>query len=241
MKITQVECISYGEREEGAEIDSLIMHYTGMETEAAAVERLCSPEWEVSSHYVVLESGEILHLVPEEKRAWHAGRSDWRDKTELNHSSIGIEIINKGHEFGYTDFLPAQMTAIIELSKDILSRNKIPARNVIGHSDIAPARKEDPGELFNWQLLADNGIGLFPKVSIGTPEILISSNSTGDEVVKLQQRLAAYGYKVEITGEYDKQTELVVQAFKRHFAPSMLDKPWDSLSEAMLEELLAIV
>jgi N-acetylmuramoyl-L-alanine amidase len=238
MKITQVECISYDERKEGSQIDSLIMHYTGMETEQAAIDRLCSPEWEVSSHYIVLENGAILQLVPEEKRAWHAGRSDWRDKTELNHSSIGIEITNKGHEFGYTCFLDAQMIAIIELSKAIIKQHNIPARNVIGHSDITPARKEDPGELFNWQLLAENGIGLFPKVSVAIPEILISSNNIGEKVVNLQHRLAAYGYKIEITGVYDKQTEIVVMAFKRHFSPSMLSESWDSLSEAMLEGVL---
>ena len=139
----------------------LVLHYTGMPSAAAALARLCDPGAKVSAHYLVDEDGTVQALVAEQNRAWHAGVSFWRGATGLNDRSIGIEIVNPGHEFGYRPFPPAQMQAVRELCRGILARWPIPARNVVAHSDIAPNRKQDPGELFDWRGLAAAGIGLW--------------------------------------------------------------------------------
>jgi len=155
-------------RPPGAPIDTLVLHYTGMASAAAAIDRLCDPAARVSSHYVVEEGGLVWSLVPETRRAWHAGVSFWRGHRDLNDRSIGIEIVNPGHEWGYRPFPALQMAAVCDLCLDILARHPIPARNVVGHSDIAPDRKQDPGELFDWEGLARNGVGLWPD-SVDTP------------------------------------------------------------------------
>ncbi len=155
-------------RPPGAPIDTLVLHYTGMASAAAAIDRLCDPAARVSSHYVVEEGGLVWSLVPETRRAWHAGVSFWRGHRDLNDRSIGIEIVNPGHEWGYRPFPALQMAAVCDLCLDILARHPIPARNVVGHSDVAPDRKQDPGELFDWEGLARNGVGLWPD-PIGAP------------------------------------------------------------------------
>ncbi|MDP3416497.1 N-acetylmuramoyl-L-alanine amidase [Falsiroseomonas sp.] len=144
-------------------VDMLVLHYTGMQGGAAAIARLRDPAARVSSHYVVEEDGAVFRLVPEDRRAWHAGVSHWRGNTLLNGRSIGIEIVNPGHEFGYRPFPALQMAAVCDLCLGILSRHAIAPRDVVAHSDIAPDRKEDPGELFDWQGLAANGVGLWPE------------------------------------------------------------------------------
>lgn len=143
----------------------LVLHYTGMASAASAIDRLCDPASRVSSHYVVEEDGQVWSLVPEARRAWHAGLSFWRGRTGLNHWSIGIEIVNPGHEWGYRPFPAAQMNAVRDLCLGLLARHPIPARNVVGHSDIAPTRKQDPGELFDWAALARSGVGLWPDIA----------------------------------------------------------------------------
>ena len=154
---------------DGHAIDMLVLHYTGMASAPQALERLCDRDAKVSAHYVVGEDGEIFSLVDEENRAWHAGVSAWRGHTNINQRSIGIEIVNPGHEFGYRAFPKAQMQAVTALCKDIVSRHAIPARNVVAHSDVAPSRKEDPGELFDWKGLAEQGIGLWPEKKFAIP------------------------------------------------------------------------
>ena len=154
---------NFDERPCGAPIDMLVIHYTGMPTAADALTRLCDADAHVSAHYMIDEDGTVLALVPEGKRAWHAGVSYWRGHTDINARSIGIELVNPGHEFGYRAFPDAQMAALIELARDILNRHPIAPRNVVGHSDIAPRRKTDPGELFDWKRLAGEGIGLWPE------------------------------------------------------------------------------
>src|SRR4051794_29798017 len=153
---------NHDERLPGEPVDVLVLHYTGMKTAKEAIERLCDEAAAVSSHYVVDEDGAVLRLVPEDRRAWHAGVSYWRGHTALNGRSIGIEIVNPGHEWGYRDFPVLQMAAVCDLCLSILSRPPIPARNVVAHSDVAPDRKEDPGEKFGWEDLARNGVGLWP-------------------------------------------------------------------------------
>src|SRR5665213_2983903 len=144
-------------------IDTLVLHYTGMRSAAAALDRLCDPAARVSSHYVVEEDGTVWRLVPDDRRAWHAGVSYWEGGRELNYVSLGVEIVNPGHEWGYRPFPEAQMAAVEALCRELVARHRIPAHRVVGHSDIAPERKADPGELFDWPRLARAGIGIWPE------------------------------------------------------------------------------
>ncbi|HEX2479239.1 MAG TPA: N-acetylmuramoyl-L-alanine amidase, partial [Geminicoccaceae bacterium] len=144
-------------------VDTLILHYTGMPTAAAALARLRDPDAKVSAHYLIDEDGDVVHLVPEERRAWHAGVSSWAGRARLNDCSIGIELVNPGHEWGYRPFTDAQYDACVELCRAILARWPIAPRGVLAHSDVAPARKQDPGELFDWARLAAAGVGLWPQ------------------------------------------------------------------------------
>jgi N-acetylmuramoyl-L-alanine amidase len=226
----------------GTPVSLLIMHYTGMESGTAAIERLCDPAARVSSHYVVEEDGRIFALVAEENRAWHAGVSYWRGKTNLNAHSIGIEIVNPGHENGYRAFPDVQMQAVLDLSKSILARHSIAARDVIGHSDIAPVRKIDPGELFDWEWLAANGVGQpVPKVDLSAFAGQLWTGDSSEAVRALQQQLRSYGYDVEASGVYDTQTEIVVSAFQRHFRRSFVTGIADAETQAVLAQLLTTV
>ena len=204
---------NFNDRPEGVPIDMLVIHYTGMRSAKAALTRMCDPAAEVSAHYMVDEAGDIVALVAEDKRAWHAGLSFWRGETNVNGRSIGIELANPGHEFGYRPFPEAQMAALIELAKGILARWPIPARNVVGHSDVAPRRKQDPGELFDWRRLAAEGIGLWPQA--GATE--------GDAVALLTE----CGYETE-----DFAASLT--AFQRHFRPSRCDGVADEETLSLL-------
>ncbi len=193
---------NFDARPEGAPIDHLVLHYTGMQSAQAAIDRLRDPAAKVSSHYVVDEDGTVYVLVDEDKRAWHAGVSFWRGVRQLNDRSIGIEIVNPGHEWGYRAFPEAQMLALRDLCLSILSRHPIPARNVVGHSDIAPDRKQDPGELFDWKWFSGQGVGFW-------------SDATG-EPGDLMQDLAAIGYDVSLP------EAAVITAFQRRFLPGWL-------------------
>src|ERR1700722_2627711 len=165
MRIVECRSPNHDERPPGAAIDMLVLHYTGMKTAEAALARLCDPEAKVSAHYTIGRDGRVYRHVPEERRAWHAGVSWWAGERNVNARSIGIELVNPGHEFGYEPFPKPQISALIDLADGILSRHPIPAGRVIGHSDVAPARKADPGELFPWPQLAEFGIGLWPEFS----------------------------------------------------------------------------
>lgn len=188
------------DRPAGMPIDTLVLHYTGMQTGAAAIARLCDAEARVSSHYVVEEDGTVWRLVPEARRAAHAGVSWWRGHTALNGRSIGIEIVNPGHEWGYRPFPPVQMDAVQALCRGILARHPIPPRHVVAHSDVAPARKQDPGELFDWRGLAASGIGLWP----GEADV---ADDRGAPAL-----LAAIGYEPGIP------EDVALRAFQRHWA-----------------------
>lgn len=223
---------NHGPRPAGAPVDMLVLHYTGMQSGAAALARLRDPAAEVSAHYLVEEDGSLLQLVPEHRRAWHAGRSFWRGQTDINSRSIGIEIVNPGHEWGYRPFPETQIAALIPLCRGILARHGIPPRNVVGHSDIAPDRKEDPGELFPWQRLASAGIGLWPDEG-GT------SAMPAPPLAAAQRALAAFGYGVEPTGVDGPATRSAVLAFQRRFRPARLDGVFDGACAALLASLLA--
>jgi N-acetylmuramoyl-L-alanine amidase len=196
-------------------IDMLVLHYTGMRTVREALTRLCDPLAEVSSHYVVDEDGAILQLVPEERRAWHAGISYWRGRTTLNDRSIGIEIVNAGHEFGYRDFPVLQLAAVCDLALAILARHPIPAQNVVGHADIAPDRKQDPGERFDWEQLALNGVGLWPHgvPDLGTADTVRDPRALG----AVRAMLAVIGYRIAPEGALDQELANVLRAFQRHW------------------------
>lgn len=219
-------------------IDMLILHYTGMQSAQAALDRLCDPAARVSSHYVVDEAGAVHALVPEDARAWHAGVSSWRGHTELNARSIGIEIVNPGHEWGYRDFPALQMAAVCDLCLGILSRHPIPPRNIIGHSDVAPDRKEDPGEKFDWPGLAANGVGLWPKdiPDLGTGGVL--ADETAMRLVRAD--LAAIGYRVAAHGAHDKDLATVLRAFQRHWRQEEINGLADAGTRARLRAVRAL-
>lgn len=213
---------NFGARRDGP-VDMLILHYTGMADADSALARLCDPACEVSSHYVVMENGDILQLVAEDKRAWHAGDSVWRGVADINSRSIGIEIVNGGHDYGLPDYPKVQIDALIALAGDIVGRWPIPPRHVLAHSDIAPARKEDPGEKFPWDRLAAAGIGHWtPAAPLAGGHFLMRGDQ-GEGVARLQALFADYGYGLPMTGQYDALTAAVVTAFQRHFRPARVD------------------
>jgi N-acetylmuramoyl-L-alanine amidase len=234
---------NFNERPNKSSIDILVMHYTGMKTAESALKRMCDAQAQVSAHYFIYENGDVVQLVDEDKRAWHAGISCWRGIASLNDISIGIEIANPGHEFGYEPFTEKQMDTVKELSKSIMDRHGIEARNVVGHSDIAPSRKEDPGELFDWQEIAKEGIGLWPdvkKVWRGG-DVLVEPGKEDVDVARVQKMLSDYGYHIRVDGYYGSKTEDVVKAFKRHFVPEQLNVNWDKLSEERIKRLLSMI
>jgi N-acetylmuramoyl-L-alanine amidase len=206
----------------GAPIDILVLHYTGMPSGDAALARLCDPATKVSAHYMIDEDGMVYALVPEEMRAWHAGVSYWAGARNINARSIGIELVNPGHEFGYRAFPKTQIAALIELANAILARHPIPAWRVLGHSDVAPARKDDPGELFPWKELSEKGIGLWPGKGADPGE------------ARVAELLARYGYDPEAS------LEKAVTAFQRHFRPTRVDGMADAETRALLAGLIAL-
>jgi N-acetylmuramoyl-L-alanine amidase len=230
---------NHGERKDGKRPNALVLHYTGMADGLAALRQLCNPAAEVSSHYFVHEDGAILQLVPEARRAWHAGAGSWQGETDMNSASIGIEIVNPGHEFGYRAFPDQQIAAVIALSRDIVRRWRIPADRVIAHSDMAPARKRDPGELFPWHRLAAAGVGhlTLPRPMRGGRFLM--RGEEGEPVAALQAMFALYGYPIGITGLFDETTEQVVTAFQRHFRQERVDGVADASTIETLRALIA--
>lgn len=215
---------NFDERKDGPP-DMILLHYTGMQTGAAALERLTTAASKVSSHYVVFEDGRIVQCVPEDLRAWHAGVSSWGGETDINSRSIGIEIVNPGHEFGYVDFPLRQIAAVISLCKSIITRRgPISADRILGHSDVAPSRKQDPGEKFPWELMSESGIGHWVRAApLDLDGLTIQPGERGEGVARLQRALRAYGYGIEETGHYDDATRDAVSAFQRHFRQARVD------------------
>lgn len=222
-----------------AAIDMLLLHYTGMETAEAAIAALRNPAAEVSSHYVVLEDGGILQLVPEGARAWHAGLSEWEGVSDTNSHSIGVEIVNGGHEYGLPAYPPAQIAAVTRLSADIVARHAIRADRVLGHSDVAPARKEDPGEHFPWEVLHAAGVGHLVPEAPATGGRFLMPGDSGPPVEAFQAMLALYGYGIAVSGLYDAATSQVVTAFQRHFRRSRVDGVADASTIMTLHRLVS--
>jgi N-acetylmuramoyl-L-alanine amidase len=217
MKIVQRPSPNHDARPENAVIDMLVLHYTGMASADVALDRLCDPAAKVSAHYTIDRDGTVYAMVPESRRAWHAGVSHWAGASDINSRSIGIELVNPGHEFGYQPFPAAQIGALTTLCHSILMRHPIPSSRVLGHSDVAPARKTDPGELFPWGALAASGIGLWPDKGNGVAE---------------EDDLIRYGY------DPAAPRGAVITAFQRHFRPQNLSGTWDSECSAVLAGLL---
>ncbi|HTM80039.1 N-acetylmuramoyl-L-alanine amidase [Asticcacaulis sp.] len=221
--------------------DMVVLHYTGMKSGEAALARMCDPDAKVSAHYMVEEDGRIYRLVPEERRAWHAGVSFWKGETDINGCSIGIELVNPGHEFGYSDFPPAQIDGVIGLLDGIRERWEIPDHLILGHSDVAPARKEDPGERFPWAELAAQGHGLWvtpdlpPEGVMGPP---LGQGETGLGVFSLQSALGKLGYSILAGGPYDAETATIVTAFQRHWVPEQIGTELEGRADAKLRVTL---
>lgn len=218
-----IDCPSPNHDERTLPITMLVLHYTGMADAASAIARLTDPEAKVSSHYLVAEDGQIMRLVPEDRRAWHAGKASWRGITDVNSASIGIEIVNPGHELGYRPFPKPQMDALIPLISDITDRHAIEPANVVGHSDVAPQRKQDPGELFDWDLLSKLGLVLRrPRHGLADPHW-----TPGGFLLALQR----FGYDVS-------DGPAAVTAFQRRFRPEMIDGIADGECRSILLRLL---
>jgi N-acetylmuramoyl-L-alanine amidase len=231
---------NHGERRAGLRPDMIVLHYTGMLDSAAALARLTSPGSDVSAHYFVYEDGRILQLVEESRRAWHAGTAIWAGESDINSCSIGIEIANPGHEYGYPDFPMRQIAAVTALCRSIFTRHTIPAVRVLAHSDVAPSRKQDPGEKFPWRVLHDSGIGHWVKPAPLIEEgSLLALGDRGETVAALQTSLAEYGYGVNVSGTFDSATGDVVTAFQRHFRPQRVDGIADASTRSTLQDLLA--
>jgi N-acetylmuramoyl-L-alanine amidase len=233
-----VASANYGDRRAGRALDMIVLHYTGMTDAEVAIRRLTIAGTEVSTHYVVREDGRIIQCVPESLRAWHAGASTWGTETDVNSCSIGIEIVNGGHDYDLPAYPLRQIAAVIALCKGIMIRRNIPRERVLGHSDVAPGRKQDPGEKFPWQLLADSGVGLFVLPAKIVPGPSLALGSMGPDVLALQEALAAYGYTITPSSQYDSTTRDVVAAFQRHFRPARVDGIADPSTLTTLRDLL---
>ncbi len=225
---------NHGERAAGKATDILLLHYTGMTSAEAALDRLCSPRSKVSSHYLVGEDGGVVQMVEEGRRAWHAGRSFWAGERDINSRSIGIEIANPGHQFGYRPFPDAQIAAVVALCGEVVGRHGIRPERVLAHSDVAPERKQDPGELFPWQRLSARGIGLW------LPPTPVDSVNQGwhPDANSLRRGFRRYGYRIGEKGELDSELALVVTAFQRHFRQDQVDGVADWSTADTLDRLL---
>jgi N-acetylmuramoyl-L-alanine amidase len=239
LRIRELPSPNHDERPADVPIDMLILHYTGMQSAQDAIDRLRDPVARVSSHYVVDEDGSVSRLVPEDRRAWHAGVSYWRGRTELNACSIGIEIVNPGHEWGYREFPVLQTAVVCDLCLAILSRHAIPARNIVAHSDVAPDRKEDPGEKFDWRGLAENGVGLWPRdvPDLGITGAVRDAGSFRD----VRAALVEIGYRVAQEGALDPALSTVLRAFQRHWRPEVVNGQADAGTLARLLGVRRIV
>jgi len=248
LPISERSSPNHGERKSGP-VDILLLHYTGMADADQALDWLCDTQSGVSCHYFIHEDGRIVRLVDEGQRAWHAGASCWAGESDINSRSIGLEIANYGHAALADPATPApaalpafpdpQIDAVIALCADILARHEIPPYRVLAHSDVAPARKEDPGEAFPWARLAEAGIGHWVEPEPVRGGRFISLGDCGEPVEALQSMLALYGYEIPVSGRFDETTKQVVMAFQRHFRPERVDGIADASSIQTLHNLMS--
>lgn len=230
---------NHGERRNGRTPDLLLLHYTGMASGKAALDWLRNPDSGVSSHYLVCEDGAVHQLVPEARRAWHAGKSHWAGDSDINSCSIGIEIAHPGHDGGNPDYDDAQIAAVTALCRDCVERWAIRAERVLGHSDVAPQRKQDPGERFPWRRLHRDGIGHFVDPMPIRAGGFFQRGDCGQPVEALQSMLALYGYHIDVNGRFDDVSSAAVTAFQRHFRPERVDGVADVSTIETLHRLLS--
>ena len=231
--------VNFGTRKGIDQPDVLMLHYTGMPSAEGALKWLCAEESGVSCHYFIFEDGEIVQLLPESARAHHAGVSFWQGDTDLNSRSIGVEIANAGHSVDpLPEFPKVQMEAVLRLSQDVIARHGIAAPLVLAHSDVAPNRKADPGENFDWKWLAENGVGHFVEPSPITSGRFFQQGDSGQPVEAIQTMLQLYGYDVPTSGDFDEKTHLAVTAFQRHFRQQKVDGVADVSTIDTLHRLL---
>jgi N-acetylmuramoyl-L-alanine amidase len=230
---------NHEERAERRRPDILLLHYTGMESASEALDRLRNPAAGVSCHYFVFEDGRVVQMVPEGRRAWHAGLASWEGVGDVNSRSIGIEIANPGHAGGLPPYPAVQIGKMIELALDLVRRWKIRPDRVLGHSDVAPARKEDPGELFPWDALYQAGVGHWVEPRPIRDGRFYAFGDSGEPVHALQEQLATYGYGIAVNGVFDEATAAVVRAFQRHFRPARIDGAADPSTVETLANLIA--
>jgi len=230
---------NHGERVGVDAPDILLLHYTGMQDAGSALQWLCNPVSQVSCHYFVFEDGRVLQLVPEGRRAWHAGRSAWEGGGDVNSRSIGVEIVNPGFEWGYRDFPDEQIAAVTLLCRDVAERWRIRPSHVLAHSDVAPTRKRDPGERFPWGRLHAAGIGHWTVPAPLGGGRALTRGEEGRPIAALQAMLALYGYVLDPSGVFDEETEAVVRAFQRHFRPALVDGVADASTITTLRDLIA--
>ena len=229
---------NFGARRDGMRPDCLILHYTGMETAAAAENWLCAPESEVSAHYLVHEDGRVVQMVRESDRAWHAGRASWKGLSDVNSFSIGVEIVNPGPLAGFPAFPDRQIEAVAALCRDICARHAIAPERVLAHSDVAPGRKIDPGERFPWARLSELGVGHYMAPAPVQGGRFLALGDRGEPVEAFQSMLSLYGYGLEINGLFDEETRAAVEAFQRHFRPACVDGVADRSTIETLHKLL---
>ena len=229
---------NYGDRNKARPPDMIVLHYTGMPDVEGAIAKLCTAGTDVSAHYIVLEDGRIVQCVPENRRAWHAGVSCWAGEEDINSCSIGIEIVNRGHDWGYPDFPSRQIAAVIALCRGIMLRRDVPPHRVLAHSDVAPSRKKDPGEKFPWHSLANSGVGHWVHPAPIVRGESLKLGAINNNVASVQAAFARYGYNIPTDGKFDGATMEVVTAFQRHFRPERVDGVADHSTMSTLHELL---
>lgn len=225
-------------RKEGFTPSILVLHYTGLPTVERALDVLSRPDCKVSCHYVIDEAGRILQMVAEDKRAWHAGVSYWAGECDINSASIGIEIQNPGHMLGYPDFPPVQMAAVSALCRDITERHGMAPERVLAHSDVAPGRKIDPGEKFDWAWLATQGVGRWvAPAPLDQDDACDALAASAEDVAAARALLHAYGYKTDLKGAFDLDLKTVLRAFQLHFRPALTDGRLDGSTLDTLSRL----
>jgi N-acetylmuramoyl-L-alanine amidase len=229
---------NHGVRKGGRIPDSILLHYTGLPDGKSALRQLCDPATQVSSHYLVWEDGRLTQLVPESRRAWHAGQGVWAGESDMNDVSIGIEIANAGHRAGLPDYPLSQIESVIALCHDIVGRWRIRPERVLAHSDVSHGRKIDPGEHFPWWRLAKAGIGHYVPASAIEDGPRLEPGGSGPEVLELQAMLARYGYDLGMTGLYDEWTKSAITAFQRHYRQFLVDGIADPSTIATLRRLI---
>ena len=244
MRLVHAPSPNFNERRHA--LDMLVLHYTGMETGEDALERMRDPASAVSAHYMVWEDGAIVQLVGEEKRAWHAGVASWQGDEDLNSRSIGVEIVNGGHDWPEADgslppYRDVQIAGVISLCRAILARHAIPPSRIVGHSDIAPARKADPGEHFPWERLARAGIGIWPpedeSVRANVWGTGLGARDTGPPVLRLKESLREIGYSPGATADFDAELGAVITAFQRRWRPDAVSGLADPVTIARVEQV----